>query len=129
MVLRGIAAAKEDMARREKLEHSVELPLKLLYLQARANDLEVGVSVKFNHAGISVMFVFDDDARDWMVLYASTNVHANSTPAEVVAVEARLDAIETEQAEATRRQTLAEQAANKLSPEELDALLTEYRRL
>lgn len=129
MVLRGEAAVKEDMARREKLEHSVELPLKILYLQARAHALEVGISVKFNHTGISVMFVFDDDGSDWMVLYASTNVLANSTPAEVAAVEARLDAIETAQAEATRRQTLAEQAANKLSPEELDALLTEYRRL
>ena len=37
MVLRGVAAAKEDMTRQEKLEHSVELPLRLLYLQARAN--------------------------------------------------------------------------------------------
>jgi hypothetical protein len=129
MVLRAEAAAKQDMARREKLEHIVELPLKILYLQARAHAIEVGVSVKFNHTGISVVFVFDDDGGDWLALYASTSALANSTPEEVAAVEARLNFIAAEQAEATKRQKLAEQAASKLTAEELEALLQEYKIL
>jgi hypothetical protein len=62
-------------------------------------------------------------------LYASTSALANSTPEEVAAVEARLNFIAAEQAEATKRQKLAEQAASKLTAEELEALLQEYKIL
>lgn len=110
--------AAEELARKERqAEFMKVLPKRLMDAQALANDVGVSVSVSLVASGPSVHFYCDDGKE-----FIDTTVTYETDEWEVGCLESTLQGRKEKIDAARARQQLAQEAFNKLSPDERAAV-------